>query len=122
MRLDVALNVLWGAGIIDDDAQKILVNGVVLEQLDRREAVTLRGTVRAKRLATSRTTSHVGPVATAHGKAQEPATEKDRHGEGEVIQMGPPLIRVVEDNDVPLVQVLQTKALPRGAGAELHRC
>ena len=94
----------------------------MLEQLDRRETQSLGGNVSAERLAPGRATSHVGPVATAHGKAQEPATEKDRHGEGNVIQMGPPLVRVVEDNDVPFVQVLQTKALPRSAGAELHRC
>src|SRR6266545_8217428 len=101
MRLDVALNVLRGASIINDDAQEILIDGIVLEQLDGGEAQSFGGNMGAERLATGRTTSHVGPVATAHSEAQEPATEKDRHGEGEVIQVGSSLVWVVEDNDVP---------------------
>ena len=113
MRLQVALDVLRGTRIGDDDPQEVIVDAIILVHPKRRQPQALAGDVRAEGLAAGRAAADIGPMAARNGEAQDVALEKNRHRKRHVVQMRAAVVGIVEHEDVAGAQALKAEMLDR---------
>ena len=121
MRLKVAADKMRRARVGDDDIKYFFADDVVFVELGWRQTQSLAGDMGAEGLATRRTSAEIHPMATTDGKAEQLGFEEDRHCECDVVDVRPTLVRVVQNNDISRLHLIDREFLNRGVSAVLHR-